>query len=55
MPGPGLDQTGRPRSGTRPGDEGFPLAVENPVDKMWRTGDVLWITSLRAFPPQWDT
>ena len=28
----------------------YPPAVENPVENMWRTGPVLWIT---VCPPQW--
>ena len=30
---------------------GYPPAVENPVDRVWRTGRVLWITA--RLPPQW--
>ena len=52
-----VDQTG-PTAVRAPG--GFPPAVENPVDKVWRTGGVLWITPCarhngRVTPPADDT
>ena len=42
LPGRMMEQTASPR--------GYPPAVDNPVDAVWRGGGVLWIT---PGPPQW--
>ena len=39
---------------SRPARMGYAPAVENPVDNLWKTGHVLWITVGRAEWPRME-